>query len=340
MLEYLLLLVALVGAALRRHGDLVAENLLLRQQLTVLTRPTRKRPRLLTRDRLFWLVARALRCDWRRHLRLVQPETVIRWHRRGWQLFWRWRSRARRGRPRLSAEVRELIATIARENPRWGSERIRGELLKLGLAVSKRSIQRYRRRGPAHPPSQAWRTFLANHARAIWAADLCTVHTLTFKTLYVLVLIAHGRRELVHVAVTTHPAAAWIWRQVVEATAWNRRPRFLLRDRDAVYGGDLGGRLAGLGVEQLLTPVRAPRANAVAERLVGTLRRECLDHLIVVNERHLRSLLAEFAEFYNVARPHRTLGLETPVPTARATSGPIRARSVLGGLHHTYERAA
>ena len=156
---------------------------------------------------------------------------------------------------------------MARDNPRWGSERIRGELLKLGIAVSKRSIQRYRRRGPARPPSQTWRTFLANHARASGRRTCCTVQTLTFKTLYVLVLIAHGRRELVHVAVTAHPAAAWVWRQVVEATAWGRRPRFLLRDRDAVYGGDFGSRLAALGVEQLLTPVRAPRANAVAERL-------------------------------------------------------------------------
>ena len=166
------------------------------------------------------------------------------------------------------------------------------------------------------------------------------MQTLTFKTLYVLVLIAHGRRELVHVAVTAHPAAAWVWRQVVEATAWGRRPRFLLRDRDAVYGGDFGSRLAALGIEQLLTPVRAPRANAVAERLIGTLRRECLDHLIVLNERHLRAVLAEFAAYYNGARPHRTLGLETPLPAVRPTSGPIRARPVLGGLHHTYERAA
>ena len=340
MLEYLLLLVALLGAALRRHGDLVAENLLLRQQLAVLTRPTRKRPRLRTRDRLFWVLARALRRDWRRHLRLVQPETVIRWHRRGWRLFWRWRSRARLGRPRLSAEVRELIATIARDNPRWGSERIRGELLKLGIAVSKRSIQRYRGRGPAHPPSQTWRTFLANHAQAIWAADLCTVQTLTFKTLYVLVLIAHGRRELVHLNVTAHPTAAWVWRQLVEATAWGRRPRFLLRDRDAVYGGDFAQRAAALGIETLLAPVRAPRANAVAERVIGTLRRECLDHLIVLSERHLRTVLAEFTRYYNRDRPHRTLHLQTPRPQAVTATGPIRARPVLGGLHHVYERAA
>ena len=176
---------------------------------------------------------------------------------------------------------------------------------------------------------------------AIWAADLCTVQTLTFKTLYVLVLIAHGRRDLVHLNVTAHPTAAWVWRQLVEATAWGRRPRFLLRDRDAVYGGDFAQRAAALGIETLLTPVRAPRANAVAERVIGTLRRECLDHLIVLNERHLRAVLAEFIRYYNRDRPHRTLQLAAPPPSEPLTAtGPIRARPVLGGLHHVYERAA
>src|SRR5437764_8924713 len=209
MLEYLLLLLSLIRAAVRDREALVAENLLLRHQLAVLTRPTRKRPRLRARDKLFWVVVRALCRDWRRHLVVVRPESVIRWHRQAWRLFWHWRSRGPIGRPRLSPEVRELIATMARDNPRWGSERIRGELLKLGLVVSKRSIQRYRRRGPASPSSQTWRTFLANHAHHVWAADLLTVQTLTFKTLYVLVFIAHGRRQLMHVNVTANPTAAW-----------------------------------------------------------------------------------------------------------------------------------
>src|SRR5436305_2851915 len=222
MLEYLLLLLSLARSAVRDRDALVAENLLLRHQLAVLTRPTRKRPRLHARDKLFWVVVRALRRDWRRHLVLVRPESVIRWHRQAWRLFWRWRSRGPIGRPRLNAEVRELIATMAQDNPRWGSERIRGELLKLGLVVSKRSIQRYRRRGPASPASQTWRTFLANHAHHLWAADLLTVQTPTFKTLYVLVFIAHGRRELVHVDVTSNPTAAWVWRQVIQATPRGR----------------------------------------------------------------------------------------------------------------------
>jgi transposase InsO family protein len=289
---------------------------------------------------VFWVLARRLWRRWSQYLVVVQPATVTRWHRQGWRLFWRWRSRSRLGQPRLSAEVRELIAAMARDNPLWGSERLRGELSKLGIAVSKRSIQRYRRRGPARPPSQSWRTFLANHAQAIWAADLCTVQTLMFKTLYVLVVIAHGRRELVHLNVTAHPTAAWVWRQLVEATAWGRRPRFLLRDRDAVYGGDFAKRAAALGIETLLAPVRAPKANAVAERVIGTLRRECLDHLIVLSERHLRAVLAEFTRYYNRDRPHRTLRLQPPRPPAITVRGPIRARPVLGGLHHVYERAA
>jgi len=341
MLEYLLLLFSLVGATLRDRDALVAENLLLRHQLAVLTRPTRKRPRLSARDKLFWVIVRALRRgDWRRHLVLVRPESVIRWHHQAWRLFWRLRSHGPLGRPRLSAEVHELIVTMAWENPRWGSERIRGELLKLGLVVSKRSIQRYRQRGPARPPSQTWRTFLANHAHHLWAADLLTVQTLTFKALYVLIFIAHGRRELMHVTVTAHPTAAWVWRQVIEATPWACKPRHLLRDRDAVYGRDFRARAGRIGIDAIATPVASPRANAVAERVIGTLRRECLDHLIVVDERHLRSVLAEFVQYYNAERSHRTLHLETPEPALRPVEGPVRSRPVLGGLHHVYERAA
>ena len=229
---------------------------------------------------------------------------------------------------------------MSHDNPLWGTERIRGELLKLGIAVSNRSIRRYRRPEASRPPSQTWRTFLANHRPQLWAADLFTVQTLTFETLYVLLFITHGRRELVHWDVTAHPTAAWVWRQLLEATPWGRRPRYLVRDRDAVYGGDFALRARRLGIETLLTPIRAPRANAIAERVIGTLRRECLDHLLVVNERHLRSVLREFVGYYNADRPHRSLGPETPQPVARPEAGPVRSRPVLGGLHHVYERAA
>jgi transposase InsO family protein len=190
------------------------------------------------------------------------------------------------------------------------------------------------------PPSQTWRTFLANHRPQLWAADLFTVHTLTCRTLYVLLFIAHGRRELLHVNVTAHPTAAWVWRQLVEATPWGRQPRYLLRDRDRAYGGDFVQRAKRMGIETVLTPVRAPRANAVAERVLGTLRRECLDHLVILNEPHLRAVLADYVRYYNAERPHRTLRLNTPEPVARSATGPVCVRPVLGGLHHIYERAA
>jgi hypothetical protein len=177
MLELLMLLLGVLPAALRSHRELVLENLLLRHQLAVAVRP-RRRPRLRTRDKLLWLVGRRLCTDWRRHLVLVTPETVVRWHRQGWRLFWRWRSRSAGGRPRLSAETRDLIRSMSRDNRLWGTERIRGELLELGIAVSSRSIRRYRRR-PNRPPGQAWRTFLRNHRPSVWAADLFTVQTLT-----------------------------------------------------------------------------------------------------------------------------------------------------------------
>jgi transposase InsO family protein len=210
----------------------------------------------------------------------------------------------------------------------------------LGVAVSNRSVRRYRWRGARQPPSQTWRTFLRNHAHAIWAADLCVVQTLTLRTLYVLLFIAHGRRELVHLAVTAQPTAAWVWRQLVEATPWGRRPKHLLRDRDAVYGGAFRDRAEALGIETVRTPVQSPRANAVAERVIGTLRRECLDHVIPLDERHLSTILAEYVRYYNHDRPHRTLRMATPQPQARPRVGPIQAvwvRPVLGGLHHAYE---
>jgi transposase InsO family protein len=342
VLELLWLLLVTVLAWLRPRQDLALENLLLRHQLAVLTRPTRTgpRPRLRLWDKLLWILARRWCAGWRQHLRIVTPDMVVRWHRQGWRLFWRWKSRSRGGRPHISPEVRDLIGTISRENRLWGTERIRSELLKLGIVVSNRSIRRYRWRGPKRPPSQTWRTFLRNHAHHLWAADLFTVPTLTFKTLYVLVFITYGRRQLVHMNVTANPTAAWVWRQLIEATPWGNKPRHLLRDRDAVYGRDFRQRARRIGIDSIATPVRAPRANAVAERVIGTLRRDCLDHIIVLNEQYLRSVLAEFVRYYNQDRPHRTLGLQTPESRLRPTTGPIRSRPVLNGLHHAYERAA
>jgi len=341
MLELVVLVLALLPVGPPARRDLVLENLLLRQQLAVALRGQR-RPRLLPRDRCFWALIRGLWERWRHALVLVQPATVVRWHHQGWRLFWRWKSRPRPGpgRPRLGSDVRMLIAAMARDNPLWGAERIRGELLNLGIAISNRSVRRYRRAGRTRPPSQTWRTFLANHAAGIWACDLFTVPTLTFRTLYVLLFISHERREVVHLNVTAHPTAGWVWQQLREATPWGRQPRYLIRDRDSVYGGHFVRHARQLGIETLLTPFRAPKANAIAERVVRSIRNECLDHLIVLNEAHLRLVLAEFVRYYNLERPHRSLRLTPPVPVPRTRAGPVRSRSVLGGLHHVYERAA
>ena len=241
----------------------------------------------------------------------------------------------------MPLEVRQLVRRLAAENPRWGSMRIVGELRKLGYHVSARTVRRYRREAGRRPPSQSWCTFLSNHAPHIWASDFFTVQTLTFKTLYVFFFISHLRRRLVHLNVTAHLTAEWVWRQLIEATPWGDQPRCLIRDRDCCYGGGFIPKAARLGIQAILTPVQAPKANAVAERVVGTMRRECLDHMVIVNERHLRCVLREYVAHYNTGRPHRSLGLETPSgPAARAgppLSGQVLARPVLGGLHHEYE---
>ena len=226
-------------------------------------------------------------------------------------------------------------------HPLWGSVRIVGELRKLGYQVSSRTVRRYRRAVNRRPPSQSWRTFLRNNAPHIWAADFFTVQTITMKTLYVIVFIAHCRRRLVHLNVTAHPTAEWVWQQLREATPWGKQPKYVIRDRDCCYGGSFNTKAALMGIQALLTPVHAPKANAIAERVIGTLRRECLDHFIIINERHLLTVLREYGPYYDGGRPHRTLGLDTPTgPPARAgppRAGRIIAHPVLGGLHHEYE---
>lgn len=344
MITQLILFCSLLRNALRSRGDLLLENLALRQQLAVLSRRS-SRPRLKPADRLFWSGLSRLWSNWRSAIVLVQPETVIRWQRVAWRRYWSWKSRrGQPGRRRVATEIQELIRRLATENPRWGDIRILGELGKLGYTVSRQTVRRYRREVIARPPSQSWRTFLRNHAPHIWAADFFTIQTLTLKTLYVFLFISHDRRQLVHMNVTAHPNADWVWRQLIEATPWGEQPRFLIRDRDCCYGRSFNPGAARLGIDVILTPVRAPKANAVAERVVGTLRRECLDHLIVINERHLVRVLREYMAHYNDGRPHRTLGLVTPTgPPPRAApppTGRIIARPVLGGLHHEYEWAA
>ena len=321
----------------RRRRDLVLENLVLRQQLAVWER-TGRHPTLAAADRRFWSVTARHWRGWRRHVQLVQPATVVGWHRTAWRRYWGWKSRGRpRGRPRIDPIIRCLIVRIGAENPTWGVRRIAAELAVLGHPVRAATGQRYR---GDRPPSPSWRTFLRLHASEIWAADFFTVQTLPFRTCYVFVLISHDRRRLVHWNVTRHPTQGWVWQQIREATPWGGQPRFLLRDRDRCDGGDFVRRAAAMGITTVLSPVRAPQANAIAERVIGTLRRDCLDHVLVLSERHLRHVLQEYVAYDNTTRPHQSLGDEPPDGPRHAhrPPGPVRltSRPILGGLHHEY----
>jgi putative transposase len=229
---------------------------------------------------------------------------------------------------------------MARDNPLWGAQRIRGELLGLGIEVGKETVRRYMHLARRRPPSQTWRTFLKNHGPEIWACDFFTVPTILLQTLYVFFFIGHDRRRLIHINVTAHPTAEWVWRQLIEATPWRQQPRYLIRDRDACFGKAFVARARAIGIEAVLTPFRCPQANGIAERMVGTLRRQCLDHVIIVNERHLLRVMHEYVEHYNSWRPHRSLGLTAPKPRPRLVRPPdgrkVLATLILGGLHHEY----
>ena len=331
-------LMALTAAARDRRA-LALENIAVRHQVEVLMR-SRRRPDLRPADRLLWSWLSRTWPDWRRHVVIVQPDTVVRWRRTAWRRYWRWKSRdGNRGRPRFEAELAALIRRMTRENPRWGHMRVLGELRKLGYGVSLQTVRRYRK-DVRRDAGSSWRTFLQNHRPQIWAADFFTVHTLGFQTLYVFFFIAHERRTVTHRHVTAHPTAAWVWRQLINATPWGRGPRYLIRDRDRSYGGDFIASARRIGIETVLSPIATPQANAIAERWIGTLRRECLDHVIVVNERHLRHVLRDCIHHYNAARPHQAIALQVPDQQSRArpaTSGRIVSRPVLAGLTHEYE---
>ncbi len=342
--EWLSLIVGIWLGSLQRRQALVVENLLLRQQLAASLR-ARPRSRLAWHDRLFWVAARRLCADWRTHLVLVRPETVLRWHRRGWRLCWWWRSRRPTGRPRLPKEVRDLIRRLSEENRLWGTERIRGELLKLHIPVAKSTIQQYLR--DARPPrraGQTWATFLRNHGHEIWACDFLPVTDLLFRPLYAFVVIALGSRRIVHVGVTRHPTDAWVAQQLREATPFGQGPTHLLRDNDRKYGPACACAAAATGIEELRTAYRAPRQNATCERFLGSVRRECLDHLLVLGEAHLRRVLREYVHYFHRDRPHHGLAQRIPeAPAAGArcasTGGRVRAIPILGGLHHAYAKA-
>jgi transposase InsO family protein len=289
MVRWLGILFGTLRSTVRTHRELALENLALRQQLAV-WKARQPRPRLTEMDRIFWVVLSRLWKDWRSSLQVVRPETVVRWHGRGFKLYWAWKSRRRSGRPAISADLRHLIRRMSSANPLWGAPRIHGELLKLGLTVSQATVSKYMLR-PRRPPSEVWRTFLTNHAKDLIALDFFTVPTATFRVLFVLVVLSHRRRRLVHFNVTDHPTAEWTARQLLEACGQEESPRHLIRDRDHVYGERFSRQARLLDIQEAVIAPRSPWQNAYAERVIGSLQRECLDHVVVVGERHLLGIL-------------------------------------------------
>jgi putative transposase len=334
-------LLAFVGALFRSRISLHLEHLALRHQLAVYQQ-TVHRPRLHSMDRLFWAWLSRLWPAWEGALAFVQPRTLITWQQQRCRDHWRRLSQnGKPGRPALAKEVRQLIRDMWQANPTWGSPRIVGELRKLGIEVAKSTVETYRMR-PQKPPSPTWKTFLSNHVQDLVACDFFTVPTVTFRVLFVLVILAHERRRVVHFNITEHPTVRWTAQQVVDAFPWDEPLRYLLRDRDRIYGAAFRQRVQHMGIEEVLTAPRSPWQNPYVERLIGSIRRECLAHVIVLHERHLRRLLTEYFRYYHYWRTHRALAMDCPVPrlVQRPEVGPVREVPEVGGLHHHYERQA
>ncbi len=328
--------------------QMILENAFVRQQVIVLKRQS-VRPQLTAKDRRLLVLMASRVHDWKNALLVVKPETLLRWHRQGFRLFWRAKSKGQIRQPRISAETIALIKQMAVENRRWGSKRIRGELLKLGIRVNKGTVRHYmwqaRRKLPPQHHGQSWTTFLANHAGQIWACDFAQTFDLFFRTVFLFFIIDHGSRHVVHVGVTRNPTDAWVAQQIREATSFGKAPRFLICDNDDKYGAFFEHAVAGAGIELIHTPPDAPKANARCGRFIGTMRRECLDHILILSDQHIRRVVHEYCQFFNQARPHQGLNQQLPEP-ADVVASPARephqvvALPVLGGLRHDYRWAA
>jgi transposase InsO family protein len=337
MIGLLCFALAILASPFKSKLRLEAENAVLRHQLIVLRRRPHGRVQLTNHDRWFFVQLYRWFPSILKVLMIVRPETLLRWHRAGFRCYWRWKSRRRAGRPQIETELRALIRRMSIENPLWGAPRIHGELLKLGFEVAQSSVAKYmvKRRGP---PSQGWRTFLHNHAPEIAAMDLFVVPTIGFDLLYAFVIVRLGRRDLVWINVTAYPTADWVARQLTEAFPWNEAPRYMIRDRDRIYGAVVTRRLRAMGIRDKPTAPASPWQNGVAERLVGSIRRESVDHMIVLGEAHLSRILKSYARYYNGVRTHRSLNKDAPVSRSVQRDGVIRSRAILGGLHHHYSR--
>ena len=321
---------------------LALENAALRQQIIVMQRSI-KRAKIDDGDRMFWILLSRLWKDWAKALVIVKPETVIRWHKKGFAYYWGRKSRSPAGgRPPITDEIIELIVTMSTENVTWGSPKIQNELRKLGHEVAKSTVERYMvKRDDKDGARQNWRTFIRNHMDVSAACDFFTVPTLTFKVLYVFVVLSHDRRRIVHFNVTEHPTSEWTAQQIVEAFPCGEEPRFLHRDRDKIYGDAFKKKLKALGIEEVISAPKSPWQNPFVERVIGTLRRDCTDHVIALSEKHLRRVLGEYVnDYYDPIRCHLSLDGDAPIPRRVERSGKVVSTPILGGLHHRYSRAA
>ncbi|HJT55053.1 MAG TPA: integrase core domain-containing protein [Ktedonobacteraceae bacterium] len=329
----------------RSKSELITENVLLRQQVIILKRQV-KRPACTNTDRLLLVLLARLVRTWQQALLIVQPDTLLRWHRELLRLYWKRKSKASSHTPKVAAETIALIRQMATDNRLWGAERIRGELLKLGLCVCKRTIQKYMRTVRNHQPrSQTWATFLRNHAAQVWACDFLQVTDLFFRPLFAFFIIELKSRKVIHVGVTRSPTDAWVAQQLREATPYGQAPKYLIRDSDSKFGTCFARVAATSSIKILKTPYHAPRANAICERFLRSVRQECLNHLLILHEKHLHRVLNAYVVYFNQARPHQGTQQQIPeqsrsVPSALDAGNKVIARPVLGGLHHDYRRAA
>src|SRR5437773_2135799 len=337
MIALLWFLLTLFASPLKSKRRLEAENAALRYQLIVLRRKVGGRVRLTNSDRLFFIQLYRWFPSVLKAITVIRPETLVRWHRAGFRRYWRWKSRPVGGRPQIDTDLRALIRRMSIENALWGAPRIHGELLKLGFEVAQSTVAKYmvKRCGP---PSQQWRTFLRNHALDIAAMDLFVVPTIGFDLLYVLVVVRLARRDIVWINATSNPTADWIARQITEVFPWNEAPRYLIRDRDRVYGAAVTRRLRAMGIRDKPIAPGSPWQNGFAERLIGSIRRECADHLVALGEGHLRRILQSYARYYNELRTHRSLNKDSPIHRSIESLGSVVSAPVLGGLHHHYCR--
>jgi transposase InsO family protein len=338
MLAFLLSLFRIV--CLFDHRGVVLENIALRQQLSVYKRKG-PRPRFVDRDRWFWITLSVLWKDWRRALVVVHPDTVVRWQSERFRRYWGHLSEKpkRTGRPPISLQIRRLIRTLAEANPLWRAPRIHGELLKLGIEVSERTVSRILQT-VKRSPSQSWKTFLRNHVGEIVAVDFFTVPTIRLRVLFVFLVMEHQRRRVLHFGVTEHPTSDWTAQQMAEAFPERDAKRYLLRDRDSIYGKEFRRRIDSLAMKEVITAPRSPWQNAFAERLIGSIRRECLDHVVVLNRRHLCRVLKSYFAYYHGSRTHLALAKDAPDKRAVMPRGEIIVIPEVGGLHHRYERRA